>query len=302
MLCDHELNFFYPSCNFLLSFSYMYIKINNIFLTIGRNVFEFVASIITKKVNLFDGMKIIGWFKHVIIALFIISGVCFVSCSGRNIISVDQKQRLGTYVNSDNAYISEMFFDESMADYGVQPILTRKELNILDALVDRILPSVREQFDQKYTAWLYCWAPLDSLPSSNDVTRQLLKCNGSEFKDLIEFCRQQDDEIFLLLYQLAARAQCPYDQFLLHPVNDLLGSFPEFSKYWREVDLSLQKEKPDLKNRTCNESTIWYTRKILETKYGYTYTNGLTTLFDTRKMLQRNHSEIKSYSASSQLP
>jgi len=71
----------------------------------------------------------------------------------------------------------------------------------------------------------------------------------------------------------------------LQPAFDLLDNFPEFSSYWREVDLSLQKEKPNLKDRTCNESTIWYTRKILETKYGYTYTGELTNLFDTRKML-----------------
>jgi len=232
-------------------------------------------------------MALVKYYKYLVIIFFLISETCFVSCSRRNIVLTDQIQRLDAYINSDNAYISEMFFDEREVNYGVQPALTRKELDILDALVDRISPEIRDQFDEKYTAWLYCWAlaPLDSLPTRKDVTRQLLKCNGSEFKELIEFCRQQDDEIFLLLYQLAARASCPYDQYLLHPVQDLLGSFPEFNKYWREVDLSLQKEKPDLKNRTCNESTIWYTRKILETKYGYTYTSGLTALFDTRKML-----------------
>jgi hypothetical protein len=182
-----------------------------------------------------------------------------------------------------------MFYDGAAANCGVQPALTRKELDILDGLADKISPEVREQFDNKYTAWLYCWAaPLDSLPVSKDITRQLLKCNGLEFQELIEFCRQQkDDDVFLLLYQLAARATCPYDQLLLHPAHELLENFPEFNKYWREVDMALQKEKPDFaRNRTCNEKTIWYTRKILETKYGCTYTNGLTALFDTRKMLE----------------
>jgi hypothetical protein len=182
-------------------------------------------------------------------------------------------------------YIAGMFSDESMSDCGVQPALTHKELDMLDALADRINPEVRKEFDQKYTAWLNCWTPLDSMPAREDATRKLLKCNGVEFHELIGFCRQQDDDIFLLLYQLAARASCPYDRLLLHPVRDLWGIFPELNKYWREVDMSLQKEKPDLKNRTCNESTIWYTRKILETKYGYTYASGLTALFDTRKML-----------------
>jgi hypothetical protein len=182
-------------------------------------------------------------------------------------------------------YIAGMFSDESMPDYDMQPALTQKELDILDALADRINLEVRKEFDRKYIAWLNCWAPLDSMPVREDATRQLLKCNGAEFQELIEFCRQQDSDIFLLLYQLAARASCPYDRLLLHPVHDLLGTFPEFSKYWSEVDMSLQKEKPDLKNRKCNESTIWYTRKILETKYGYTYASGLTVLFDTRKML-----------------
>ena len=231
-------------------------------------------------------MSVLRLYKHLIIISYLISGIGLVSCTKKTVV-LDQIQRLEVYVNSDNANIAEMFFDENAINYGVQPALTQKERDILDALVDRISPRVLKQFDDKYTAWLYCWAlaPLDSLPTRRDVTRQLLKCNGSEFQELIEFCRHQNDEIFLLLYQLAVRASCPYDQLLLHPVHDLLGDFPEFNKYWREVDLSLQKEKPDLKNRTCNESTIWYTRKILETKYGYTYTSGLATLFDTRKML-----------------
>jgi hypothetical protein len=180
-----------------------------------------------------------------------------------------------------------MFFEEYVLNSGVQPALTQKEVEILDALADRIDPEVRKDFDQKYTAWLYCWAlaPLDSLPLLDENARIMLKCNGLEFQELIEFCCQQDDEIFLLLYQLAARAQCPYDRLLLHPAYDLLENFPEFSKYWRDVDLSLQREKPDLKNRTCNESTIWYTRKFLETRYGFTYTSELTNFFDTRKML-----------------
>ena len=235
-------------------------------------------------------MKGIVKHKSLIITLLFVFGACIVSCSTRNVVSVSQTQRLNTYINSENAYISEMFFDETAIKSGVQPALTRRELDILDGLVDRISPEIREQFDQKYTAWLYCWAaPLDSLPVSKDVTRQLLKCNGLEFQDLIEFCRQQvDDNVFLLLYQLAARATCPYDQLLLHPAHDLLENFPEFNEYWREVDLALLKEKPDLKNRTCNESTIWYTRKILETKYGCTYTSGLATFFDARKMIKYN--------------
>jgi hypothetical protein len=181
-------------------------------------------------------------------------------------------------------HIAGMFSDGDMPDCGVQPALTQKELDILDALADRIDPEVHKNFDRKYTAWLNCCAPLDSMPAHEDAAR-LLKCNGAEFQELIEFCRQQGDEIFLLLYQLAARASCPYDRLLLYPVNDLAGTFPEFSKYWREVDMSLQKEKPDLKNRTCNESTIWHTRKILETRYGYTYSSGLTAMFDTPRML-----------------
>ena len=178
-----------------------------------------------------------------------------------------------------------MFFDENMLNSGIQPALMQKELDILDVLADRIDPEVRRIFDQKYNAWLYCFVPLDSLPQQKDSVRQALKCNGMEFQELIEFCRQQNDDIFLLLYQLAARATCPYDRILLQPAFDLLDNFPEFYSYWREVDLSLQKEKPNLKHRTCNESTIWYTRKILETKYGFTYTSELTNLFDTRKLL-----------------
>jgi hypothetical protein len=194
-------------------------------------------------------------------------------------------QRLYSYIHSDNEYIAEMFFDEKTLNGSLQPSLTRKELDILDALSDRIAPEVRKSFDQRYIAWIDCWTPIGSYPVHEGAERQLLKCNGKEFQELIEFCRQQTDDIFLLLYQLAARATCPYDRLLLHPAYDLLDSFPEFGNYWREVDLSLQKEKPELTARACNESTIWRTRKILENKYGYTYSSGLTSLFDTRKML-----------------
>lgn len=231
-------------------------------------------------------MKTINIIKYLLITVLLIFGAFFSSCSMKTVAPEEQMQRLDLYVHSDNIYVSEMFFDESMLDFGIQPSLTRRELEILDALADRIDPEVRREFDQKYMAWLICWAPLDLIPELDADVRLSLKCNGHEFMDLLDFCRQQDDDIFLLLYQLAARATCPYDQLLLHPAYDLLDNFPEFNKYWREVDLSLENEKPDLKNRTCNESTIWYTRKILETKYGYTYTSGLKAMFDTRKMLQ----------------
>ncbi len=229
-------------------------------------------------------MKIIKYYKYLVFIFIIFLGILSGSCSNKNVVPTSQIQRLRNYIKSDNIYIAEMFSEDQATNCGVQPALTQAELNVLDVLADRISPEVRKIFDQKYTAWLNCWTPLDSLPEQG-IIRQSLKCNGSEFQELIEFCKQQDDDIFLLLYQLAARADCPYDQLLLHPVHDLLGNFPEFNKYWREVDVSLQNEKPSLKDRTCNEATIWYTRKILETKYGYTYASGVTSLFDTRKML-----------------
>jgi len=234
-------------------------------------------------------MKMIKIIKYLLVTFLLVTGM-FISSYSRNTVAPTEEeiQRLDLYVRSDNAFVSGMFLDENLFDFGVQPALTNRELNILDALADRIAPDVRREFDQKYMAWLICWTPLDSMPDQYADVRQLLKCNGQEFQELLDFCRQQDDDIFLLLYQLAARASCPYDQLLLHPAYDLLDNFPEFSKYWREVDLSLQNEKPNLKNRTCNESTIWYTRKILETKYGYTYTSGLKVFFDTRRMVEKS--------------
>jgi hypothetical protein len=228
-------------------------------------------------------MKVVTSHQWWVIVPLLAFGIFFASCSGQAVASADSIQRFDMYVNSENIHIAEMFSDGNSLDYcGVQPALTQKEADMLDALANRISPEVRRDFDQKYTAWLNCWAPLDSIPVRERTARQLLKCNGAEFQELIEFCKQQNDEIFLLLYQLAVRAQCPYDQLLLHPVNDLLGSFPEFNQYWKEVNLALQREKPDSKNRTCNEPTIWHTRKILETKYGYTYPSGLTAIFDTQ--------------------
>jgi len=227
-------------------------------------------------------MKIIVLFKYVIIALTISFTV---SCSNNKAVLLDQVQRLDFYVNSNNEYIAEMFFDENLLNYFKQPALTRRELHMLDMLVDKIDPEVRSEFDRKYTAWLLCWAPYFSTQEENTCVRQKLNCNGQEFRELIEFCRQQNVDIFLLLYQLAVRAHCPFDQLLLHPAYDLLNYFPEFSRYWHEVDFSLQRKKPNISNRTCNESTIWRVRKILETKYGFSHANGLANLFDTNRMV-----------------
>jgi len=234
-------------------------------------------------------MKMVKIIKYLSVIFLLVTGI-FISSYSRNTEALveEQIQRLDLYVRSDNVFVSEMFLDESMLNFSVQPALTNRELGILDALTDRIAPHVRREFDQRYLAWLICWAPLDSMPKQFADVRQLLKCNGHEFQDLLEFCRQQDEDMFLLLYQLAVRAICPYDQWLLYPANELLDNFPEFNKYWQEVDLSLQNEKPNVKNRTCSESTIWHIRKILETKYGCTYTSGLKVLFDTRRMLQQS--------------
>ena len=234
-------------------------------------------------------MEVFVWRRCKNVVVLILTGVFFVSCSDRSVVSEDQMKRLNAYINSDNAYIAAMFSEENVSEYGVQPALTRTELDILDVLSDRISPEIRQDFDIKYTAWLNCWAPLDSFPKQGNNVRRSLKCNGTEFQDLVEFCRRQDSDIFLLLYQLAARAECPYDQLLLHPVYDLLKDFPEFENYWSDVNLSLENGKPDLASRTCNESTIWYTRKILEKKYGYTYAGRLSAIFDTRKMLLMTH-------------
>jgi len=213
-------------------------------------------------------MKNVSILKHLAITFFLITGVVISSCTRRVVVSLEQTQRLDSYIYSENESVAEMFSKERMiGSNNIQPALTQKELDILDALVDRIDPEVFWEFDQKYTTWLNCWVPLDSLPIQIEVQRQLLKCNGLEFQELIEFCRQQDEDVLLLFCQLAARAYCPYDQFLLHPVYDLLAYFPEFNDHWQKVDTSLQKEKPNLRNRTCNESTIWYIRKILETKH-----------------------------------
>ncbi len=231
-------------------------------------------------------MKIVDYCKHTSFITIVFLGIFLMSCSEKSIVPADQLARLKSYIDSENVYIAEMFSDKDVAQCcGVQPALTSAEFGILDVLADKVSPEVRQEFDKRYTAWLNCWAPLDSMPTKADNIRYSLKCSGTEFQNLIDFCKQQDDEIFILLYQLAARAECPYDQLMLHPVVDLIGNFPEFKQYWDDVNLLLESEKPNSENRTCNESTIWCTRKILEKKYGYTYASGLTALFDARKML-----------------
>lgn len=186
------------------------------------------------------------------------------------------------YTDSENTDIASLFISEDIADCCIQPALTRVEYEILDGLVNRIDFEKCEAFDKKCMAWLSTWAHKD-ICDSTDNFHDLLNGNSAEFHDLIGFCEQQSEEIFLLFYQLANRAKCPYDKLLLYPLHGLASVFPEFGKLWNDVNIALQNEKPNMENRTCNEGTIWHTRKILETRYGYA--TRLSALFDTRKVL-----------------
>ncbi|MDR2036694.1 MAG: hypothetical protein LBQ60_02085 [Bacteroidales bacterium] len=216
-----------------------------------------------------------------ILGLFILPAF-FVACSE---IKQPQKEhsRLEAYFHSENEEVSALFCNEEINE-RIQPALTQTELKVLDILAETVGPEVTNEFDNKYLAWLNSWAGVDQYSLVNNPY-YALKCNEAAYHDLIEFCRRQNENVLLLFYQLAARADCPYDQFLLRPTHDLFENFPEFGQYWEGVNMALQNEKPDLENRKCNETTIWYTRKILETKYGYTYASRLSSIFDTRKLL-----------------
>lgn len=217
--------------------------------------------------------------KNMIALIF--AGI-FVSCSGRHdaVPQAGQPGRLDVYLNSSNEYVAAMFSPEkSTGNSSMQPALTQTELDILDALANRLPADICHGFDQKIMAWLKSWIHTDPQLLHGD-TRHLLKCNQAEYHNLIDFCRQQGEEVLVLFHQLAARAGCPYDRFLLQPVHDLENHFPEFGQYWKNITLTLENEKPNLEDRTCNEATIWYTRKILESRYGYTYANRLSAIFD----------------------
>jgi hypothetical protein len=224
-------------------------------------------------------MRKYTWVQSLVSLLFLVAGVVVTSCTRGVAMLPEQENRVIAYAHSPNERIAAIFYEENVLNSGIQPALTQKELNILDELVGRIDLDILSGFDQRFTAWLDCWIPHESIPVHTYNVRQLLKCNGKEFQQLVEFCRMQDDSILLLLYQLAARARCPYDQLLLHPAHDLLENFPEFNACWQDVNRSLQNEKPNLEDRTCNESTIWHIRKILEAKYGYPLITVAVTAF-----------------------
>jgi hypothetical protein len=192
-------------------------------------------------------------------------------------------KRLEIYFHSDNRNIASLFPFQNTVECCIQPALTRTELEILDALADAIDPEIQRNFDGKFILWLNSWIYQDIDSVLQEDMRRFLKCDKAEYRDLIAFCRSQDENVFLLFFQLAVRADCPYDQFLLYPVRDLLRAFPEYGERWDEVNLSMQNEKPGMEKRACNEFTIWHTRSILETKYRYT--SRLAALFDGRKML-----------------
>ncbi len=230
-------------------------------------------------------MKFLNQPKQIGFIVAVVLGMLVTACSNNrtNVLPIEQQDRLDNYFEAGNKYISGIFEKETVCE-GVQPALTRTELNILDGLAGQIDHHVCREFDHKYTAWLDSWVHLDPNLFYGNLD-DALKRNSAEYRDLIDFCRQQDDDIFLLFYQLASRAICPYDQFLLYPTHDLFGNFPEFKEYWEGVNVSLRNEKPNLEDRICNESTIWCTRKILETKYGHTYASRFAILLEARKLL-----------------
>ena len=222
--------------------------------------------------------------KYVKLFFLAFLGILVAACSNKVDIPVEQQHRLFNYFESTNRHVSNIFTEEVICE-DLQPALTRAELSILDMLVSsQIGQNTCRECDQKYGAWLALWAHLDPNLFYDNLF-EALKCDGPEYHALIDFCRQQNDEIFLLFYQLAARATCPYDQFLVYPTHDLFRFFPEFNEYWIGVNISLKNEKPNLEDRTCNESTIWCTRKILETKYGHTYASRFIFFYEARKLL-----------------
>jgi hypothetical protein len=205
------------------------------------------------------------------------------ACSPNGVISIEQQKRAQIYFQSGNEDFETIFTGEEEVA-RIQPKLTGTELYILDALVSKIDNKICQEFDNKCLNWMSCWAnvSVDELMGNPEFA---LRCNEAEYLDLINFCSQQDEDILLLFYQLVARANCPYDQLLLRPIMDLTAVFPQYGRYWDDINKDLMAEKPEVSMRTCNETTIWYIRKILETKCRYTYTDRLTSLFDTRRLL-----------------
>ncbi|MDR3093902.1 MAG: hypothetical protein LBU62_04580 [Bacteroidales bacterium] len=205
------------------------------------------------------------------------------ACSPKNnVVSEEQLCRAQTYFQSENEDFEVIF--TSGTEVNVQPKLTGTELSILDALASKIDKNVCQEFDNKCLNWMSCWAHIsaDELMANPQYA---LRCNEAEYRDLIDFCSQQDENILLLFYQLVAHANCPYDQLLLRPIMDLIDVFPEYGRLWDDINRELKAEKPDISMRTCNETTIWFVRKMLETKYHYNYTNRLASLFDSRRLL-----------------
>ncbi|MDR1667512.1 MAG: hypothetical protein LBS03_07475 [Bacteroidales bacterium] len=205
------------------------------------------------------------------------------ACSTGHVIPENQAERLNTYLDSEHPYFSRMFSHDDVVE-TVQPVFTRTELFILDALVSRIDPEVCRTFDDKCRKWIKCWMDADT-EMLVENPQFVLKCNESEYLDMIRYCEQQDESVVLLFFQLAVRAHCPYDQCLMRPVLDLMNRFPPYARYWETVNYGLFSEKPNLADRKCNETTIWYTRKVLESEYGYTYLNRLASLIDARRLM-----------------
>ncbi|MDR1672233.1 MAG: hypothetical protein LBS09_02030 [Bacteroidales bacterium] len=187
------------------------------------------------------------------------------------------------YSASDIEHLNVVFVQrEANETDRVQPVLTQIEYDILDVLAERIDPATRLEFDDKCLQWMSCWMYTDT-ETLLENPQYALKCNEKEYKELIRFCAQQDEHIMLLFCRLAAHSKCPYDRFLMRPVLDLSEHFPEYRRFWNEINAALIKEKPT--SSTCNETTIWYMRKILESKYGYTYASRLMAVFDAERLL-----------------
>lgn len=197
--------------------------------------------------------------------ILLISLVGLVLCSCGQATQSTPDARLNEYIQSNDNNISTMF---STYDYNeasrLQPALTGKEINTVDALVNNIPQEVVEEFDSLYTRWIQCWSQQVAGVLGSEMDENALICTGQEYEDLIAFCNQQDERVLLLFYQLASRAEYPYNRLLIYPIETIMTNFPEAQNILISTKQSLERNKPQ---STSDEIMIWQLRAMLSKRF-----------------------------------
>lgn len=151
--------------------------------------------------------------------------------------------------------------EEPAPDKSVQMHLERADSLKLEALVLKINGTLVNEFDKKVKAWIiFCKKQLGTQIASSYVG---LACKGTnEYNEVLNFCKSNEKDGLLLLFQLVNHADCLSTRSLRSFLSDLIQSDPELQASSKEA----AEEWPfaDVATTPCNAQPILFISKVLK--------------------------------------